>query len=103
MLQRFILQFAVILTFALAQMGVVTHEVSHLGEYTHSQQDKNAPAEQCEQCLSYAQVGAGLASSTFAFTAFDTVNIAPVIERFTSRTYSQHAYAARAPPQLATS
>lgn len=41
MLQRFAIRFALIFLFAFTQIGVVTHEISHLNDFTkHSQQDK---------------------------------------------------------------
>ncbi|HJV83206.1 hypothetical protein [Noviherbaspirillum sp.] len=47
------------------QLGI-THAISHLSSATTSGkvQDKQLPAElQCEQCLAFAAIGAGLAGS----------------------------------------
>ncbi len=106
MLQRFVIHFALIFLFAFTQIGVVTHEISHLTDATaHSQQDQKSPAkhtaaEQCEQCLHYAKVANGLALSDFTL---------PIISADANTTFSYFsnfqsnftsAYSARAPPQI---
>lgn len=101
MLQRFAIHLALIFIFAITQIGVATHEISHLSDAgKHSQHDKNAPTEQCEQCISYAKVASGLELTTFSipdFTAsFATATVYPAC--FQSRLNT--AYAARAPPQI---
>lgn len=105
-----------IVLFALMQIGIVTHEISHIqkpagqgqtiaGQLVTSQQqnpqpDKSATHEHCAQCLAYAQVDGALpsiaihvamdASVFFISTAYVAYLLA-VISR---------AYQARAPPSL---
>lgn len=102
MLQRFTVHLAFIFLFAFTQLGVVTHEISHLNEFSqHSQQDKKAPAEVCSKCLSYSQVASGLQSPTFTLPIIEA-GFASNSNYYLSVQYSpQTAYAARAPPQIA--
>lgn len=101
MLQRFAIHLALVFLFALTQIGVATHEISHVaGTANHSQQDKNTSAEQCEQCLSYAKVANGLALSAFVIPAI-TSDFAATSNHYASfQSYPSTAYAARAPPQI---
>lgn len=100
MLRRFAIHFALIFLFAFTQLGVATHEISHLEDFTkHSQQDKKAPAEQCEKCISYSQVVNGLQSQAFTLPSFEASFEVTSSYYFNSQTSLQTAYAARAPPQ----
>lgn len=103
MMKRVLIHFAVILAFALAQLSVVTHEIGHLGQYSHTKHDKNAPIEQCEQCLSHAQLGAGLASTSFVFQPLKIIETLLIAVNSTFYSYYHPAYTARAPPQIAIS
>lgn len=101
MLQRFTIHLALILLFAFTQMGVVTHEISHVTDAAkHSQQDKNTTAEQCEQCISYAKVASGLALSAFVVPAITSGLNAVSNHYFSFQSHPTTAYAARAPPQI---
>lgn len=100
MLQRFAIHFALIFLFAFTQLGVVTHEISHLDDFTkHSQQDKKAPAEQCGKCISYSQVASGLQSQAFTLPSFEARFEVTSNYYFNNKISLQTAYAARAPPQ----
>ena len=102
MLHRLFVHLSLVVLFAFTQMGIVTHEISHLADLTQqSQQHKNTPNHQCEQCISHADMQSGLASQTFVFVlqqAVSTVSLSP--KSCFSTTTSQH-YAARAPPHIA--
>lgn len=102
MLQRFFVHLSLIMLFAFTQMGIVTHEISHLGDLTQqNQQHKNTSNHQCEQCISHAGIESGLASQVFVFALQQAVLIAPVsLKSYFFSTTSRH-YAARAPPQKA--
>ncbi len=106
MLQRYVIHFALIFIFALAQMGVATHEISHLTDARqHTQQDsksqsKHAAAEQCEQCISYAKVASGLQLSPFAIPEISADFITTVSHFASFDTHFSSAYSARAPPQI---
>ena len=103
MLQRFAIHFAFIFLLAFAQMGATTHEISHLSDFTkHSQQDKNSPAEQCGKCISYSQVASGLQSQTFILPSVEANFEATSYYCFNAQTTLLTAYAARAPPQIAS-
>ncbi len=100
MLLRFAIHLAFILLFALTQIGVATHEISHItGAEKHSQQDKNTTAEQCEQCISYAKVASGLQLSAFVIPEILSAITAESIHSGSSQAFTSIAYAARAPPQ----
>lgn len=100
MLQRFALNLALIFLFAFTQVGISTHEISHLNDVAkHTQQDKKAPAEQCEKCISYSQVASALQSPSFTLPSFEGQFEAISSYYFTSQSPLRTAYAARAPPQ----
>ena len=99
MLQRFIVHLSLVLLFALTQMCVATHEISHLKDLTHhSQQDKKAPNHQCEQCIIHADIADGLASKTFDFAIVHGVSIAFVGFTCHFGNTNHQPYSARAPP-----
>jgi hypothetical protein len=106
MLQRYMVHFALIFLFAFTQMGVATHEISHLTDANqHSQQDpksqsKQAAAEQCSQCISYAKVASGLQLSAFEIPVI-SADLTAVTGYFLSfQSAFSSAYVARAPPQI---
>lgn len=99
MLQRFFIHLSLIVLFALTQMGVATHEISHLNHTTQqTQPDKNTTSEQCGQCIGYAQVAGGMVSNSAAVpqsTAqfqLATAQLAQLASVLTN------PYSARAPP-----
>lgn len=110
MLQRFFIHFSLVILFAFTQMGVATHEISHLSDFNQlnynqknqqSKQDKQSPNHQCEQCISHADVESALAASAILLV-FNQSSYVPVSDTYFSffnpppRTYS-----ARAPPHTA--
>lgn len=104
MLQRLAIHVALVLLFAFTQMDVATHEISHFADTSkHSQQDKNTPAEQCEQCISYAKVASGLLLSAFVIPAVVAGLTETPIRYFSFQSHLSTAYAARAPPQIINS
>ena len=99
MFKRFASHFALILLFAFAQMGAITHAISHTEDLVkHSQQDQNTHSEQCGQCIGFAKIASGLASQSFALPILPTGFIGST--QLTTQALSQPhtAYAARAPP-----
>ena len=99
MLQRFALQFLLIFLFAFTQIGVATHEISHFQDSTRQhQQDKNTAAEQCAQCIAYAQVASGLQTQSFILPSFDAHFAASAYYFFNVTFRHAASYAARAPP-----
>lgn len=106
MMQRLATHIALAFLFAFTQMGVVTHEISHFADTSkYSQQNQNTqskhtPAEQCEQCISYAKVASALQLSAFVIPAIAADFIAIPSHYFSFQSYLSTAYAARAPPQI---
>lgn len=106
MLQRYMIHFVLILLFAFAQMGVATHEISHLADANqHSQQDpksqsKHTSAEQCEQCINFAKVANGLQLSAFVIPTINSDAITAVSHFSNFTSHFSSAYSARAPPQI---
>lgn len=100
MIQRVAIHLALVFLFALTQMGIATHEISHVTQAAkHSQQDKNTAAEHCEQCISYAKVASGLPLSAFNMPAL-TAGLTLIINHCVSdEADTPFAYAARGPPQ----
>lgn len=106
MLQRYVIHFALIFLFAFTQIGVVTHEISHVTDAaSHSQQEQKSPvkhtaAEQCEQCIHYAKVANGLALSDFTVPVIGPDAVATVSYSTNSQSRFSCAYSARGPPQI---
>ena len=112
MLRRLILTLSLVASFGLAQIGAVSHELSHYVEASveHTQQNhsKNtSPSNQsshnhnCAKCLGYAELGHAVTSSIIAFTITSTKNSPnrPCVDSTTAS--NPRAYSARAPPALA--
>ncbi len=111
MLQRYVIHFALIFLFAFTQIGVATHEISHVTDAaSHSQQEqsqqekkfptKHTAAEQCEQCIHYAKVANGLALSDFTVPVIGPDAIATVSYSTNFQSRFSCAYSARGPPQI---
>ena len=99
MLQRLFVHLSLVLLFALTQMNVATHEISHLDDFTqHSQQDKNTPNHQCEQCIGHADIANGMPSLAFNFAIIHSTSIVAVDSRSQFLTTYHQPYSARAPP-----
>ena len=101
MLQRIFIHLSFILLFAFTQMGVVTHEISHLTKPAQqTQPDKNSAAETCGQCIAYAQTASGVPAQTFVIPQslaqfqLATAYVAQLESVLTS------PYSARAPPSI---
>ena len=109
MLKRFSIHFALIILFAFAQVGAITHEISHFSDYKQSQQDssqqdpskqdKNTHGEQCKQCISYAEVAGGLVGEPFVSPVINNHFVAEAHYNFSSQSFLNTPYSARAPPQ----
>lgn len=105
MLQRLTIHIALVLLFAFTQMGVATHEISHLTNSTkHSQQDqktqsKHTPSEPCAQCISYAKVASGLQLPAFVVPTITADSTQAPQVYFNAQFYPTAAYTARGPPQ----
>jgi hypothetical protein len=116
MFKRLSIHVALIFLFAFAQIGVVTHEISHVEDLVkhnqakHSQQDANKPdpskqhksahSEQCEQCISFAKIAGGLMTQSFEFAITQTSFIGNTQLSTQASSQPHTAYAARAPPHL---
>ncbi|MEY3861681.1 MAG: hypothetical protein RIR60_47 [Pseudomonadota bacterium] len=101
MLKRYAVHFALVVLFALTQIGLSTHEIKHVNELSqHSQQQhKKAANEPCAQCLSYAQVAHGLSSASYSLAAISAGFAQHSNQPFQPSSALVRAYAARAPPQ----
>jgi hypothetical protein len=121
MFERFGIHLALIFLFAFAQIGVVTHEISHVEDYAShhqqkhsqqtpsnqdssqqdsSQQDQNSHGEQCEQCINFAKIASGLASQSFVLPVLPTSFIGSTQLLNLALSQLHTAYAARGPPTL---
>lgn len=99
MFKRFLLNFALIFLFAFAQIGAVSHEISHFEDYAkHSQHDKNTHNEQCAQCISFAKIAGGIASQGFTLPLISASFFGAIGYQLSHSSYLHTAYAARAPP-----
>lgn len=99
MLQRFFVHLSLVVLFAFTQMGVATHEISHLSDLTqHSQQDKNTSNHACAKCITYASIAAGLITQAFVFAIHHSaLTVTLYVSAYFAST-SRQSYSARAPP-----
>lgn len=106
MLQRLFIHLTLVLLFALTQIGVATHEISHITERSkHSQLDdkaqpKNTAAEQCAQCISYAKVASGVLPAITLALNHQSGPALTLSAHSTVQNSLSQPYAARAPPQI---
>lgn len=101
MLQRIFVHLSLILLFAFTQMGVATHEISHLTDRNQPhQQDKNSHESQCGQCLTYSHAATADVSPPYVF------GVTPVVQVYTLGAFASSTlttssfYSARAPPSF---
>jgi hypothetical protein len=116
MLNRLFFALTLILSFGMAQIGAVTHEISHYSDiYAQAQTAETAqlgsksskPSEPishnqvCEKCMAYAELG------HIAHGTLSLLPLIPAANTFDSTTsltpsYAKlRTYSARAPPHLA--
>ncbi len=99
MLKRFYVYFLLAFLFAIAQTGIVTHEISHIKELTQqSQPDKKQGNESCTLCISMAHAAGALTQSpqwSLPPLASFILSTATVIADYTQ---CVAVYSARAPP-----
>lgn len=108
MLHRFFIHFSLVILFAFTQIGIATHEISHFSDLiqhsqpnSKSEQDKQTPNHQCEQCISHADIESGLAESAFVFAINQFVSLSASELYFSFFNLPNRTYSARAPPQTA--
>jgi hypothetical protein len=115
MLHRLIFAFSLIVTFGIAQIGAVAHEISHYSNVTaqNQQQDLNkhgqkdlapdnqAPHNQvCEKCLGYAELGHAV-QNTDVTLPIGIDNQHYLNSYSATSSYAKlRSYSARAPPTL---
>ncbi len=117
MLRRLFLTFSLITSFGLAQIGAVTHEISHYADASalNQQQDystakntansagKNNPAKHghtCEKCVGYAELDGAISSSHIALLLTSTSNVNSLSQLHSFSAGKPLTYSARAPPCL---
>ncbi len=98
MLQRLVIHLSLVLLFAFTQMGVATHEISHLTDNKQHQQDQNNHENQCGQCLSYSHTAVADLAPTFTFQVAPAERIFVARESSNSFSATSTFYSARAPP-----
>jgi hypothetical protein len=120
MLQRLIFAFSLIVSFGVAQIGAITHEISHYGEQTSQSQsqdfqkstnkgnpgdlspDNPVPHNQvCEKCFSYAELGHAVQNADVILPISATSQHYLNSDSATSSYAKLRSYSARAPPTLA--
>ncbi len=100
MFKRLSIHIALVFLFAFAQIGAVTHEISHVEDNIKHSQDQNTHSEQCEQCISFAKIAGGLVTQSFALPTLQASFIASIPLSTQPSSQRHTAYAARAPPSL---
>ncbi len=98
MLQRLFVHLSLILLFALTQIGVVTHQISHLSDSKQHQQDQNNHQNQCEQCLSYSHAAVADLAPTFTFEVTPAEHLFITSSLVSTASTNPTFYSARAPP-----
>lgn len=114
MLQRLVLTVLLITSFGFAQMGAVTHEISHYAELnlhnpaTDSAQNLSAESQKndgqknhsCEKCIGYAGIGHAVASSTLVLAVTATSKQPHAADAAIVALSTRFNYCARAPPTI---
>ena len=119
MLRRLLLTFSLIVSFGFAQIGAVTHEISHYADSNAQTQqqnynknynknysqstDKSSPASHnhtCEKCVGYAELGGAISSSHIALSLANTQNLLTSSQLQSFSATNPRTYSARAPPSL---
>ena len=117
MLRRLLLTFSLIVSFGLAQIGAVTHEISHYADAStlNQQQDystakntansagKNNPATHghtCEKCVGYAELVGAISSSHILVSLAKTQNLITSSQLQSFSATKPRTYSARAPPSF---
>jgi len=127
MLRRLLLTLSLIVSFGLAQIGAVTHEISHYVDASalNQQQDysenyqpnvdnspakntansagKNNPAKHghtCEKCVGYAELGGAISSSHILVSLAKTQNLLTSSQLQSFSATKPRTYSARAPPSF---
>jgi len=102
MLHRIIFAFTLIVSFGIAQVGAITHEISHYSNATsQSKSQDSLPHNQvCEKCISYAELGHAVNSTDSHLPRI--ANSHYYLPRYSaSFSYTKPStYLARAPPYL---
>jgi hypothetical protein len=99
MLQRIFIHISLILLFAFTQMGVTTHEISHLADSKQQQQqDQHGHEKQCSQCLSYSHAASAPLAYNFTFIVIPTKPPFIASNPASTALDSSYFYSARAPP-----
>ena len=114
MLQRLLLTFLLIASFGFAQMGAVTHEISHYAELNlhnpaaDSAQNLNAESQKnhgqknhtCEKCVGYTGLGHAVASSPLLLPVAANESHTHTADAAIVTLSTRFNYCARAPPTL---
>lgn len=99
MLQRTLIHLSLILLFAFTQMGVATHEISHLTDKQQQhQQDKNHQQSQCKQCLVISHAANAPLAHSFVFLSSPIKQFYFAGLTAISASHTATPYSARAPP-----
>lgn len=99
MLKRFFVHLCFALLFALTQIGVAAHPISHFHDVsTQSQHDKNTAAEHCEQCIGYAHADQAIATPSFWIPQNLRTLVTAKVSVAKLTTALTRLYSARAPP-----
>lgn len=120
MLHRLILTLSLIVSFGFAQIGAITHELSHYADATalgqqqsltqqnpdaqsFNKNNKNPQAPHnpvCEKCVSYAELGHVISGSHIALVTVVASHLFINSDRTTLSLLKPRNYSARAPPAL---
>jgi hypothetical protein len=114
MLQRLFLTGLLIASFGFAQMGAVTHEISHFAELSlqnstadttnnHSSESENNHSQKshtCEKCVGYNGLGHAVASTSFVLPVAANESQPHTTNAAVTALSTRFNYAARAPPKL---
>src|SRR6478752_5499979 len=116
MFNRLIFAFTLIVSFGMAQIGAVTHEISHYSDVTTATQQASAVKniakksgqsepishnQVCEKCISYAELGHIVHSTQAVLAAVNATNHYFSVCSQNPSYAKPRTYSARAPPSLA--
>ncbi|MCB5185525.1 hypothetical protein LG201_09960 [Methylobacillus gramineus] len=98
MLRRVLLGYVLSLLLLLSQQGAVTHDISHLRDYSHPAQDQSTHASFCDQCLTYSSLDHATPGLTYSMAGLAGSFLFISSPALVNQSNTFYAYSSRAPP-----
>lgn len=97
--RNFLLNLLLAVSLVCAQIGAVTHAVSHFKSAPAQHDQSPADNKACDQCLTYAPVGGGVASAELSFSLPDFIAVLIAGTAYFLFSHIRRYFSSRAPPR----